>query len=349
MGDTDSSSIERLIDANLNRVAEALRVAEDVCRFHWNLPGFASDLKSLRHDALAAVDRGSRARIQARDIAGDVGKETPSPSAPSLDLPSVAFRNLQRAKEALRAIEEASRPRSAAAARDVQALRYRLYAVEKGIARLARVEDAGGRVADCRVMLLVGAEAGTRRTESVVEESIRAGVDAIQLREKAAPDREVLRLARSLREITARTGTLLLINDRPDLAALCLADGVHLGQDDLPIAEARSIVGRRRLVGVSTHSTEQARQAERDGADYIGVGPMFPSRTKDAGPLLGPEGLGAVLREVTVPAFAIGGITGTNVEAIRARGATRVAVSSAVLDAPDLPAAVRALRAALGA
>src|SRR5262249_23947879 len=140
------------------------------------------------------------------------------------------------------------------------------------------------------------------------EEALDGGVDILQLREKALPAREALSLARTLREITARRGVLFIINDRPDLALLSHADGVHVGQDDLPVAAARSLVGDSMLVGVSTHSVDQARAAEREGADYIGVGPVFPTSTKDAGPTLGSEGLREVLDAVSLPVFAIGGI-----------------------------------------
>ena len=136
---------------------------------------------------------------------------------------------------------------------------------------------------------------------------------------------------------------LLIINDRPDVAALCGADGVHVGQDDLPVADARRIVGAGRLVGVSTHTLAQARPAAADGADYIGVGPMFATATKDAGPVAGPQLLRQVAAEVPLPHVAIGGITADNVAQLVAAGARRVAVCSAVIAAADPQAAARAI------
>jgi thiamine-phosphate pyrophosphorylase len=140
---------------------------------------------------------------------------------------------------------------------------------------------------------------------------------------------------------------LVVINDRADVAAAVDADGVHLGQDDMSVKEARAIVGPRKLIGVSTHSIEQARAAVLDGASYIGVGPTFPSKTKDFENYPGLELLKQVAREIRLPSFAIGGISPDNVEQVIAAGFTHVAVSSAVKGGRDPAAAVQQLRLAL--
>jgi thiamine-phosphate pyrophosphorylase len=270
----------------------------------------------------------------------------------------VAFRNLERAKEAIRTLEEACRASWPCAATRLERARYTLYAVEKGLGHITDRSHGRRRIEDARLCLLATSsllpEAGgdmdpARRIEGVVEMAVGAGVDVVQLREKERSDREALRIGRALREITARAGALLVVNDRPDMAAILDADGVHLGQGDLPVAEARSIVGDDRLVGVSTHSLEQARAAERDGADYIGIGPVFPSITKDAGPLLGAAGLEKILEQVSLPAFAIGGIGPERIAEIRRAGGNRVAVSSAILRAVDVQSVVHAFRESLGA
>lgn len=341
MNDESLSSLLRILDANLNRAGEALRVAEDVCRFHWNLKGFAADLKALRHIVLTAVCPGERRRedlFRHRDIDGDVGRENASPPGAG-DAAGLAFRNLERAKEAIRAMEEACRIARPEASNQLAQARYRLYAIEKGLGHLPPAGDLRARIATVRLCLLATTALTRRPLPEVVGEALRAGAGMVQLREKALPDREVLRAARDLRETTARHGALFIVNDRPDIAALSHADGVHLGQDDLAVAEARRVLGPDLLVGVSTHSLEQARDAERQGADYLGAGPMFATTTKDAGPILGPEGLREVLAEVTVPAFAIGGIHAARVGLITGAGGRRIAVSSAVLGSDD-PAVV---------
>jgi thiamine-phosphate pyrophosphorylase len=202
---------------------------------------------------------------------------------------------------------------------------------------------------DSSICLLATAALSSRPLLEAVEAALEAGVRMVQLREKSLPDREFLLHARALRELTARRGALLVINDRPDLALLCHADGVHVGQEDLPLGAVRSLVGEKILVGVSTHTADEALEAAREGADYVGVGPVFPTTTKDAGTPLGIPGLTAILKELSIPAFAIGGITAENAPDLARAGARQWAVCSGILSAEDVPARVRAYLDALSA
>ena len=351
-GERARRSLLRIIDANRNRAAEALRVAEDVCRFHHELAGVASDLKALRHDALRAADAlpvEPLERLSARDAEGDPRRGSPPLPAPPGDASALGLRNIERAREALRALEEASRALFPGTATGFEELRYRLYSIEKVLAALAPRAGGLGRLEGVRLCLLATGSLASRPLEEVVEAAVRAGAGMVQLREKGRSDAELLRRALAVRELTARLGALFVVNDRPDIALLARADGVHLGQSDLPVAAARSILGAEALIGVSTHSEAEIDAAERAGAHYIGVGPAFPTRTKDAGPPLGGEGLRRLLARTALPAFAIGGIgPATALEAARA-GATRVAVSSAVLGAPDPGRAVREILSGLAA
>jgi thiamine-phosphate pyrophosphorylase len=176
---------------------------------------------------------------------------------------------------------------------------------------------------------------------------ISAGVDLIQLRDKRLPDRALLDRARWLREWTHGTESLFIMNDRPDLAELSQADGVHIGQDELTVKDARTIVGPRSLIGVSTHSIEQARQAVLDGADCIGCGPTFPSNTKQFEHFPGVEFLKVVAAEIRLPAFAIGGVNLENIGLVKAAGIRRVAVSGVVVGAREPAEAVKRLKAEL--
>lgn len=334
----------RILDANLNRASEGLRVAEDVCRFHWNLPGLARELKELRHallEAGSAVGASRRSLLEARDTEGDVGRVTASTNVQALPLPEVASRNIQRVREAMRAIEETCRSVRPALVERFEALRYQLYSVEKGLGFLADIRDRAKELEQARLYLLVTQALCRKPVEETVEEALEAGVDMIQLREKNLTDRELIRHARRLREITARAGSLFVVNDRPDIALLAHADGLHLGQHDMPLHEARTVVGRELVIGISTHCLADARRALREGADYVGVGPMFETSTKNAGPLLGPEGLRSILPEISVPAFAIGGIREGNLEQIIETGGVRVAVSSSILSSEDVAGTVR--------
>jgi thiamine-phosphate pyrophosphorylase len=145
-------------------------------------------------------------------------------------------------------------------------------------------------------------------------------------------------------DLGCRLRRIFIVNDRPDIAAIVGADGVHLGQGDLPIAEARRLLRPGAIVGRSTHTIEQARAAVNEGADYISVGPMFPSKTKDAGPIAGPELLKQAVAEITLPIIAIGGINPDNAAQLVAAGAKILAVSSAVCSAPDPKAAASEIK-----
>lgn len=179
-----------------------------------------------------------------------------------------------------------------------------------------------------------------------VEAALAGGVDVVQLRAKDAPDDEILAAGRRFRALTRAAGALFVVDDRPDLAVACDADGVHVGQDDVPIEDARAVVGRERLVGLSTHSPEQVRAAR--GVDYLGVGPVFATPTKPGRAPVGLELVREAARIARVPWFAIGGIDLDTVDAVVAAGATRIAVVRAIQDAPDPVAAAEALRSALG-
>jgi len=176
-----------------------------------------------------------------------------------------------------------------------------------------------------------------------VRGALAGGAGVVQLREKEMPERRLIELGRRVRAWTREADALYIMNDRADLAVLTDADGVHVGQDELSVKEARRIVGPHRLVGVSTHTIDQARRAVLDGADYIGVGPVFPSATKSFESLAGLQLVREVASEISLPWFAIGGINAENVNLVCESGATRIAVSHAILSADDPEAAARAL------
>ena len=169
----------------------------------------------------------------------------------------------------------------------------------------------------------------------------------IQMREKNLPDKELLERARKMRLWTRRTATLLIINDRPDIARLVEADGVHLGQNDLPVREARRILGPEALIGVSTHNLEQVRQAVLDGASYIGVGPTFPSLTKEFNELAGLDFVREALAVTSIPAFVIGGVNAKTIADVVLAGGSRVAVSAVISNSESPRATAAVLRDAL--
>lgn len=174
--------------------------------------------------------------------------------------------------------------------------------------------------------------------------ALQGGARIIQLRDKEATTRQLVEYAQSLRTLTREYGALLIINDRLNVALAVEADGVHLGQDDLPVALARRIGGERLIIGVSAETVEEALRAEADGADYLGVGPMFATDTKpDAGVPVGPERLRAIKERVSIPVFGIGGITLQNAPQVLMAGADGICVISAIFTAPEPVQATRQL------
>jgi thiamine-phosphate pyrophosphorylase len=336
----------RIVDAALNRAGEGLRVVEDFVRFVLDDPFLTRQMKELRHElgkAAAAIRADDRHAM--RDTVADVGTQIAIDSERCRgDAWDVCAASLKRTEQALRSLEEfgklADITIDAEFARRCEAIRYRLYTLEKAIdvGRTSRQ-----RLQQTRLCVLVDARDSAADFERLVRELVEADVGMIQLRDKQLDDRELVAPARSLRELTRGTRTLAIINDRADVAAIVGADGVHLGQEDLSVKDARAVVGARMLVGVSTHNLGQARQAVLDGANYLGAGPTFLSQTKAFDELAGLEYLRKVAAEIRLPTFAIGGITADNLPEVLTAGVSRVAVGAAVTDARKPGVAVRDL------
>jgi thiamine-phosphate pyrophosphorylase len=342
----------RILDANANRAREALRVIEDYARFILNDKDLCAQLKVLRHDLAAALGPILPRAIQHRDTPGDVGTDTKTAAEMQrLGVDSITTAAGKRMGEALRAVEEYLKidfPDRAAA---IESIRYRFYDLEMRIVRTLR---PGQRFNQVRLYVLITERLCHRPWLETAELAIQGGADCIQLREKDLEGAELLRRARRLVELCRRTRTkadanlfsppLCIINDRADIAMISGADGVHVGQQDLPAVEVRKLVGTDMLIGVSTHNLDQARQAVRDGADYIGVGPVFPSRTKPRDFLPGLDYARQAAAEISLPSVAIAGITEENLDSLLVTGIKTIAVTAAVISQPDPRAAAERLR-----
>ena len=336
------TDVLRILDASLNRAGEGLRVVEDYARFALDDPFLTSELKTLRHDLAEAAAAISPAdRHAARDTSRDVGTSLTTPGEQKRsDTWAVCLANLKRTQQSLRSLEEYGKLTDGQFAQRIEALRYRLYILEKALDVGRSSRD---RLESVRLCVLVDGRDSAAEFERLVSGLVGAGVGMIQLRDKRLEDRELLARARQLRELTRQSSTLAIINDRADVAAATRADGVHLGQDDLSVKDARAIVGTRALIGVSTHHIQQARAAVLDGANYLGAGPTFASQTKTFESFAGLDYLRNVAAEIRLPTFAIGGITAQNLPEVLAAGITRVAVSGAVVVAGEPASAVREL------
>ena len=340
---TEADDLARIIDASANRAREGLRVIEDYVRFALGDPGLTRRVKDVRHrlgEACRSFDPDWL--LGGRDTPGDVGTHVSAfDEGERGDARGVLIANYKRAAEALRSLEEYTKLSDQWIAGRFEGLRYDVYILEKQT--LAAVAGRRG-LGEARLYVLVGGLPTLGDLTWIVEEAIAGGADAIQYREKGLPDREVLRRARELRIITAKARVPLILNDRPDLARLANADGVHLGQDDVSVRDARRIVGPNALIGVSTHEPSQVEAAIREGANDLGVGPVFPSGTKDFEALAGLAFVQAVAESTQLPWFAIGGIDLGRIDDVIAAGALRVAVSGAILRADRPRDAARALK-----
>jgi thiamine-phosphate pyrophosphorylase len=337
----------RVLDAAANRAREALRVIEDYVRFVLDDRHLTEQCKKFRHDltvAMAEVSMGRR--LQARETQADVGTELATAAEYRRDgMAGILAANFARLQESLRSLEEFGKLLSRNTAACCERLRYRTYTLQRAV-EITRTSLE--RLARVRLYVLVDGGSSADQFAEAVQTLVAAGVHAIQLRDKHLHDRTLLERARILRQITRTSNTLFVMNDRPDLATLSDADGVHVGQEELTVKDARTIVGPDALVGLSTHSIEQARQAVLDGADYIGVGPTFPSGTKQFEHFPGLDLVRAVAGEVRLPAFAIGGITPENLPQVISGGIARVAVSGCVTKSADPSAAVQRMLTMLG-
>ncbi len=203
------------------------------------------------------------------------------------------------------------------------------------------------RLAAARLYLVTEGGAGTRRAESLLHAALAGGVDVVQLRDKAADDLALLRAGELFRRLCDQHQALFIVNDRPDLALACAADGVHLGQADGDLAAARDTVGSELLIGLSTHSPEQVDAGVASPADYLGVGPVWETATKPGRAAVGLELVEYAARAAGKPFFAIGGIDAVRAPLVLAAGAERLAVVRAIRDAPDPRHAAAELRATI--
>lgn len=341
-----STPVMRIIDAELNRASEGLRVVEDYVRFVLDDPFLTERAKTIRHDlATSAAVLSPPDRNAARDTRQDVGTNISTDSeCVRGDAKDVCTASLKRIQQSLRSLEEYGKLFGGEFSERMESLRYRAYTLEKAIQLGWTGQD---RLCKVNLCVLVGGCDSTGQFDHLIGKLVDAGVGMIQLRDKRFDDRKLIAHARALVERTRGTQTLSVVNDRADIAAAVGTDGVHIGQDDLTVKDVRGIVGTRMLIGVSTHNLEQARTAVLDGANYLGAGPTFASRTKTFDDFAGLDYLREVSNEIRLPTFAIGGITAENLPSVFEAGVSRVAVSSAVLGAPDPASAARELLTSL--
>jgi thiamine-phosphate pyrophosphorylase len=328
MGDTPNpnhlskSTLYRILDANLDRAREGLRVIEEWCRFGLNQASLTAECKQLRQ----TLALWHTAEIWAsRDTSSDPGTDLTHPQEERRsDMTQVLRVNFCRVEEALRVLEEYGKLHQPQMAADCKQMRYQVYILETNLIGQQRHQ----RLERSHLYLVTSP---VENLFATVESALQGGVPLVQYRDKDADDSTRLYNAKRLKDLCQQYNALFLMNDRVDIAIAVDADGVHLGQQDLPIAAARQLLGSQKIIGRSTTNPDEMQRAIAEGADYIGVGPVHETPTKAGKAAAGLEYVRYAATHATVPWFAIGGIDTENLQPILDAGATRVAVVRAIM------------------
>jgi thiamine-phosphate pyrophosphorylase len=325
-------AIQRILDANLDRAREGLRIVEEWCRFGINNSQLAQECKNLRQE-LASWHK-AELRL-ARDTTGDRGTALSHPQEERRSsLQHLLEANLSRVQESLRVLEEYGKLYQPEMAIACKQMRYRVYILESellGYSRRQQLQESP--------LYLVTSP--SEKLFSVVEAALQGGLKLVQYRDKNQEDVVRLANAQKLCQLCHQYGALFFVNDRADIALAVGADGVHLGQQDLPISLARQILGTHCLIGRSTTNPQEMQQAIAEGADYIGVGPVYETPTKAGKAAAGLEYVRYAAANSPIPWFAIGGIDQENVQDVINAGAKQVAVVRAIMQAENPTAVVR--------
>ena len=322
--------VEQLIDANLDRAREGIRVVEEWCRFAIQDENLVITLKDFRHQLANHHDFSYKS---ARCTSNDKGIGLTHPFQRDRYSPEeLVSANCARVQEALRVIEEFARNPDPSLAKTASKIRYKLYEIEVDILKKIYESQRKKRLQDCNLYLLT--EPQTNLKERVIK-SLKAGIKMVQYRNKEGCDKERYQQAKEISLACRDFEALFIVNDRIDIAIAVNADGVHLGDKDLPTKTARELLGKDKIIGRSTHSISEIQKAEKEGCDYLAIGPVNSTTSK---PLASPIGL-EVLKEASIttnlPLFAIGSINQKNIEEVLANGIKRCAVISAIMHAKD--------------
>jgi len=334
----------RIIDANLNRIGEGLRVLEEFARLSLNNAGLTGQLKNLRHEMVHIDSKLQQQLLQARDAAGDVGADMEAPGQEKpRDSTGTIVANARRVQESLRVIEEMARePGLSLKTEDFRQARFALYTIEKELLAGMLRQDKLKRLTGLYV--IIDTEFLKERSHiDVAAQAIRGGARIIQLRGKGLGIREFLTAAGELRELCTEHDVLFIVNDSLEAALAVDADGLHVGRDDIPVAVARRLLPIDKILGASARTVEEARIAQSEGADYLGVGAMYATSTKATAEVVGPERIKEIKSAVSLQVVAIGGINEGNLSTVLRAGADAAAVISAVMEAADVEKATRRL------
>jgi thiamine-phosphate pyrophosphorylase len=331
-------AILRILDANLDRAREGLRVIEEWCRFGLERRDLTATCKDLRQQLGQLHTADIRA---ARDTPGDPGTHLTHPQEAQREaIAQVLLANCARVQESLRVLEEygkVERPALAAAAKQI---RYQVYTLESAMTQKPKM----AQLRDARLYLVTSPEPNLIH---VVEAALNGGLRLVQYRDKTADNATRYDRATKLKFLCHQYGAVFIINDHIDLALAVDADGVHLGQQDYPIAVARRLLGPEKIIGRSTTNPTELQRAIAEQADYIGVGPVYETPTKPGKSASGYEYIAYAAAHAPMPWYAIGGVDATNLQDVIGAGAMRASVVRAIMQATDPKAVTQQLVAQL--
>lgn len=317
-------AVYRILDANLDRAREGLRIVEEWCRFGLNSESLTDECKQMRQELAGWHTPEIRA---ARDTPGDPGTELTHPQEEKRgNVGQLLQANLCRVEEAMRVLEEYGKLYHNEMGAVCKRIRYRVYTLESDLMAYRRRQQ----------LMLSQLYLVTSPSEdllTVVEAALQGGLTLVQYRDKDTDDGVRLARGKKLRQLCDRYGALLIVNDRVDLALAVEADGVHLGQQDFPVGLAREMMGPGKIIGQSTTNPEEMQRAIASGADYIGVGPIYSTPTKAGKAATGLEYIRYAIAHCPIPWFAIGGIDLNNLNEVLEAGASRIAVVRAIMQA----------------
>lgn len=322
-----TTALYRILDANLDRAREGLRVIEDWCRFGLNNAQISEQCKTMRQ----TLGQWHRPEFRsARDTPGDLGTGITHPlEAVRSDIPQVLQANLCRIEESLRVLEEYGKIYSPEMGAVMKQLRYKTYSLDSLIMR------SSPRHLKLQQAQLYLVTAPSETLLETVEAALQGGLKLVQYRDKNVDDDVRYANAKELRSLCHRYDALFIVNDRVDIAMAVDADGVHLGQHDLPYAFARQMLGPDKIIGRSTTNPDEFLRAMAEMPDYIGVGPVHETPTKAGKAASGYEYVQYAAAHCTIPWFAIGGIDMDNVKAAIEAGAQRVSVVRAIMSSTE--------------
>lgn len=316
-------TVYRILDANLDRAREGLRIIEEWCRFGLNDAQLTAECKQLRQSIAYWHSDAIRAT---RDTPNDPGTDLSHPQEEQRSSVAQVLRaNFCRVQEALRVLEEYGKIYSSEMGTACKQMRYRVYVLESNLDKYQRFQKLW------RSPLYLVTSPSENLLE-IVEAALQGGLTLVQYRDKESDDLTRLYNAKALKQLCHQYDALFIINDRIDLALAVDADGVHLGQQDVPVALARQLLGVHRIIGRSTHNPDDLHRAIQEGADYVGVGPVYETPTKAGRTAAGLEYVQYAAKHASIPWFAIGGIDTENLSEVLSAGAERVAVVRAIMN-----------------